>query len=219
MSLILARIAQAHRGSGTGDPYWANVTSLLHLDGADNSTTFADETGRVWTPGGSPKIIAAQGKFGQSLDLSASSSQYLYSSSLVIPNTDFTIDLFAKFSVDRGGSYQCLFGYSNFGIFQQGSTLGIYDSSFTTAKGTVAVDTSTWHHIAWSRNSGVNRLYRDGLLLGSYNSTRTNAYAYIGADNLNEYFQGYLDEFRFTNGVGRYPAAFTPPTAPFPNHA
>lgn len=206
--------------AGGGDPYWANVLSLLHFDGADASTTFTDETGRVWSSGNSPKITAAQGKFSQSLDVSAATNQSLYSSSLAIPVADFTVEFFTKTYADRGTAYQCLFGYSNFGIFQRSSTLMIYDSAMTTANGTVVPDLSAWHHIAWSRNSGTNRLFHDGVLLGAYNSSRTYAGpTYIASDNIGEYFQGYIDEFRFTSGVGRYTSNFTPPTAPFPNHA
>ena len=41
----------------------ANTKSLLHFDGANNSTTFTDETGKTWTAHGNAKISTAQYKF------------------------------------------------------------------------------------------------------------------------------------------------------------
>ncbi|MFH7767570.1 hypothetical protein ACE01R_16415, partial [Acinetobacter sp. BSP-28] len=38
------------------DEYWANVTSLLHFNGANNSTTFTDQKGIVWNRSGNPVI-------------------------------------------------------------------------------------------------------------------------------------------------------------------
>lgn len=40
----------ASSGGGPTDPYWANVVSLLHFDGAQDSTSFVDAKGRSWTP-------------------------------------------------------------------------------------------------------------------------------------------------------------------------
>ena len=37
--------------------------SLLHFDGADTSTTFTDESGKVWTPAADAQIDTAQSKF------------------------------------------------------------------------------------------------------------------------------------------------------------
>lgn len=52
--------------AGGGDPYWANVVSLLHMDGANGSTTFTDQKGKTWTPNGNVQISTAQSVFGGS---------------------------------------------------------------------------------------------------------------------------------------------------------
>ena len=88
---------------------------------------------------------------------------------------------------------------------------------------------ATWHHIAYSRNSGSGRLWLNGVQIGSTVSD-TNNYGFqlnntnghsvaIGKPidneaNTSDYL--LLDEVRITTGVGRYSAAFTPPTAPWP---
>ena len=41
---------------------------------------------------------------------------------------------------------------------------------------------------------------------------------YIGvAEDSTSYLNGYLNDFRVTAGVARYPAAFTPPAASYPD--
>jgi len=46
------------------DPYWANVTYLLHMDGANNSTTFTEAKGTSVTRLGNPVVSTAVSKFG-----------------------------------------------------------------------------------------------------------------------------------------------------------
>ena len=88
---------------------------------------------------------------------------------------------------------------------------------------------ATWHHLAYSRNSGSGRFWLNGAQIGSTISD-TNNYGFqlnntnghsvtVGKPidnegNTTDYL--LLDEVRITTGVGRYSAAFTPPTAPWP---
>lgn len=81
---------------------------------------------------------------------------------------------------------------------------------------------NTWNHIAVSRISGIVRLFMNGILTNT-NSNATNLgidqLAYIGNDGVfNKNTDGYLDEFRITNGVGRYSSSFTVPSAPYPDN-
>jgi hypothetical protein len=82
---------------------------------------------------------------------------------------------------------------------------------------------TTWTHLAISRQSGTLRLFINGTLVAS-GSAASYATAtlplLVGAANsytTTYYFDGYLDDIRITNGVARYTATFTPPTAAFPN--
>ena len=119
------------------------------------------------------------------------------------------------------------------------STNGIYPTLYTNADNTVrlfvnSVDVitssavltnNTWHHVAVCRSGTATKLFINGTQSGS-TYTDTNNYlnganrpvigtqgVTLGASVLN----GYIDDLRVTNGIARYTANFTPPTAAFPN--
>jgi len=80
----------------------------------------------------------------------------------------------------------------------------------------------TWYHIALVRNNGTTTLYTDGVSDGTYSDT--NGYNHgvaapvIGANGYNlsnNQFHGYIQDLRFTRGLARYTANFTPPTAEY----
>jgi hypothetical protein len=87
--------------------------------------------------------------------------------------------------------------------------------------------TNTWYHFAATRSANSYRVFIDGSQIGS-TETFTNATTIVNASDPNfsigtaqtvasSDFQGFIDDLRITKGVARYTAAFTPPTAAFPN--
>ena len=90
--------------------------------------------------------------------------------------------------------------------------------------GTTSSLTNAWHHISVSRSSGVTKIYVDGSSIASHSSAINFSlsnpfvigYSYSngsGSDSL----QGYIQDFRITNGYPRYTAADETaniPTAP-----
>ena len=90
-----------------------------------------------------------------------------------------------------------------------------------TSTGTLSV--STWYHIAVVRSTtGTNqtKIYingtNDGTGTSATNFSQTNS-MYVGADRTGgSAFNGYIEDLRITNGVARYTANFTAPTAAFP---
>jgi hypothetical protein len=76
-----------------------------------------------------------------------------------------------------------------------------------------------WVHFAVVRNSGTMSLYIDGTSVDSISATAslngvgTNFTIGAPGDNLADGMQGYLQDFRITEGLARYTANFTPPTA------
>jgi hypothetical protein len=82
---------------------------------------------------------------------------------------------------------------------------------------------STWAHVAYTRNGGVNRLFVNGNLCTTSTNSITNAITtgglnlQIGATILSGFtfpFNGYISNLRVVKGTAVYTAAFTPPTTP-----
>lgn len=100
-----------------------------------------------------------------------------------------------------------------------GSYNAVFNGStrFTGASGSIAAD--QWVHVAMVRYNGVHSVYVNGTANAStYSSTASypNCQIAVGRDVAGSYsFTGYIDDFRVTNGIARYTANFTPPTAPF----
>ena len=94
----------------------------------------------------------------------------------------------------------------------------------TGSSGTVTVN--TWAHVACVRDGVTTRVYVSGVQRGtasiSTNVVNTSTYPLLIGDvgiTGTFGFNGYIDDFRFTKGICRYPSGttFTPPTAAFPN--
>jgi hypothetical protein len=109
-------------------------------------------------------------------------------------------------------------------LYSSGTSLIFYTTGNDRITATSALSTSVWLHVALCRVAGQTRLFINGTQVGttyadtnSYLAASTTQYIgsriSLGDFNLN----GYIDDFRISKGVGRYPYNFTPPTAEFPN--
>lgn len=241
MSLLLARIAAAHRsgGGGGGDPYFANVVALLHMDGTNGSTTFTDVTGKTWTANDNAQIATAQSKFGGASAAFDGTNDWIQtgdSADWNFGSGDLTIEAWCYrnassdipvFSQDTPGTGANLFRflYRNdlsawyLIVHPWGGTSRIIP--FADA----SVPTATWFHAALTIESGLIRVFRDGVQQASFDASTygalpdLSANAYIGRTrySVERYMNGYIDELRVTKGVARYTANFAPPTDPFPD--
>ena len=102
--------------------------------------------------------------------------------------------------------------------------LGLYiNGSYRIQSNTLLTD-STWHHVAISRQSGTTRMFIDGTLQTQTWSDTTNYSGFsvgrplIGNSSFHvtaaqHDWNGYMSDIRFTKGLARYTANFTPPTA------
>ena len=213
------------------------VKALLHMNGADGSTTFTDETGRTWTANGSAQIDTAQYKFGGASGYFDGAGDYLDtpdSADFDVGSSDFTVDCWVYRNTDGSrqvicGQVDSTGGNANISFFLEmtaSDTLhGAIASGTTlyeaTSTGTITAD-STWHHVAFVRDGNTLRLFIDGTADGTADVTgvTANDSAYkMAIGRLGEYdgiyWNGWIDEFRFSNGIARWTTNFTPPTSEY----
>ncbi len=229
------------------DPYAANVvSSLLHFDGTDGSTTFTDVTGKTWTASGNAQIDTAQSKFGGASGLFDGTGDYVSTSAnsaFDFGTGDFTVEAWVRIagnsaqSADASKRHALIFSVDN-GSNTIPFELAIYGDSTTTGTGlqayngttafsvTGTVSQSAWHHIALCRSGTDMRFFLNGTQMGATQTTSANfgsasQVPRIGGrpfgSNYNYYLNGWVDDLRVTKGVARYTANFTPPSAEFPN--
>jgi hypothetical protein len=217
------------------DPFYSNVSLLLHMNGADNSTSFVDSSNKNTTvsANGNAKIVIADSKFGGSSGFFDGTGDFLQianNSNFDFPS-DFTIECFVKYSntklmalyirrVNSGGSTPLVTiqmndtgGAGNVAVYMNGV-------AFNTTG--LSVNDNNWHHIALSRSGSNSRLFIDGVIRASSSTNTgsmvwTNSVITLGRDSFYTArdYNGYLDEYRITKGIARYTANFTPPSAPF----
>lgn len=209
----------------------AAFSSLLHFEGANDSTVFTDESGKVWTAAGGAKIITSDSRFGSACGLFPGTGQIYTGASadLGFGAGDWTIEMWLK--ANSVGGNQCVWdnrGASSSGIAIYASLAASYggpwgiagDSSVLTA-GPSALSTTAWKHVAVTRQGNTLRGFIDGVLEFTYPYSypfATSSAVTIGANYLgSQAYNGRVDEQRVTKGVALYTANFTPPSAPFPN--
>jgi hypothetical protein len=236
----MMQMAAAGVSAGGGDPYFSNVTCLLHFDGSNGGTTFTDSAGNCAMSRVNATTTTSVVKYGTASGNFTNTGAYVYVSSALTGVADFgTGDFTVEMYVYRTTSARDIF----FDTRQDGQTSGHFTLSTPTSgsklqiviNGTIytstnAIPINEWVHIAATREGGTVRGFINGVL----DLTFTNSFSITdgtnstyppligatgnpwGATSTNN-FDGYLDDFRVTKGVARYTASFTPPTEPFPD--
>lgn len=166
------------------------------------------------------------------------------SATLEIGSGDFTIEgVFRWDTLPSSGSFQTLMSKWNastnlsWRLYAYESGGQIYLAFETSTDGTTGTSTVVhdWpfdivqykkYAISVCRASGTNRLFIDGVRVGSevadaatyFNGSARLTLGCIsnGSLNVQEAFLGWVDEVRYTVGVGRYTAEYTPAVAAFP---
>lgn len=232
---MLRRVMMAG-ASAPINPPWANVSALLHFDGADGSTTFTDETGKTWTAANSARIETDHYKFGGAsgwFENTSNSNNELSSRISTPDHADFRFGT-GDFTVE--GWFRPLAPTTGFGGFfrkgqntSDGLQLAVSPSALTLrANGTtdssvsVSLSTTAWSHVAFVREGTTIRFFANGVLAGTatrsfdHSSTDPMIVGSAGGDGRFAY-KGMIDDLRITKGIALYASNFTPPSAPFPN--
>jgi len=220
------------------DPYWSNVVLAMHMDGANNSTTFTDLKGHSVTPYGNAKISTTQSKFGGSSAYFDGGGDYLqipHSSDLDLSTGDFTIECLVN-CASNNTDYTSI--YSKRASTSVNSPIGFFTSpnryfriSVFNSMNNIIIDfTNTYqfiigkfYHVSITRNVNDFKVFIDGSNVFSFtysSALLTNSSnVEIGGQSIGvaRRFNGYIDDLRITKGVARYTTNFTPPTQAFPN--
>lgn len=228
-------------GGGGGDPYFDDVSLLLHCDGTDGSTTFTDSSSNNLSVSalGNAQIDTTVKKFGTgALELDGTGDYLTVAATAAMNVTggNFTIEswIYKASSVDSMIISQDD-GGSNGQVFQlrtqaNNNLLFLYwanssRSSLLVVSASAGVITlNTWTHVAVTFDGTDIRLFVDGNQENSAspasiysNTLQTGIGNYNGTAGFTLYFNGYIDDVRITKGVARYTSSFTPPTAAFPD--
>jgi hypothetical protein len=233
-----SRYKRAGTWPTTGDPNFANVSLLLHMDGSNGSTTFTDSSGtpKTVTANGNAQISTAQSKFGGASGYFDGSGDFVVATSptaFEFGTGDFTAECWFYAATGSNGGVAAIMTTATGSSDEFGFFVGLQDDSniiWLFGDGTWAFfrsvsgfPTDSWSHLALTRSSGVAYLFLNGTVIDSVSDStdlaNPNQAVAIGGRNLSggQYFTGYIDELRITKGVARYTANFTPPTAPFPD--
>lgn len=214
------------------DPYGPLVTSLLHFEGGNGSTTITDQvSGNTWTAVGAAQLTTTSPLYGSSSLTTSGPSDYIYANAganFTLGTGDFTIE-FSYSPTDLASAYVLIDfrpsgnGYYPYLDISTAGILGYYVNSAYRITGTATLSVGTRYRICICRVSGVTKMFVEGVQDGS-SWTDTTDYicgptrpmiAANGNNGLNG-ANGKFDEFRLTK-YGRYASNYTPSTTPFPN--
>ena len=205
---------------------------LLHMDGVDASTNFADAAGRHnVTANGNAQIDNAQSKFGGTSALFDGTGDYLLldgRSDFAFGTGDFTIDFWFRVAGAAGTRYSL---YDSRDTQPQVAVaiyieiddkIQFYVNGGLRIASTTSIVANTWYHLAVTRASGSTRLFLNGV---QESSTYSDSFSYINGvnrptvgilgDSLNSSLNGWIDELRVIKGYAAWTANFVPPTSAY----
>lgn len=202
--------------------YFSEITNINAISAITSPSTYVNAGVVANTPFASGNSYSFGGNNTSYITI-AGSSAFAYGTG------DFTIEWF-QFETDSNGfprtfvqgtgtSYMAFDTESSFGVLLwYAATYGNF-GSVASVMGTYK---NVWLHMAIVRISGVIKLYRNGVQVGSSLSIGTNftdssSTFYIGAKGSgglsSEAFGGRITNFRVVKGLGVYTGNFTTPTS------
>ena len=209
------------------DLYYDKVSLLLPMTGANNSTTFIDQSSHNKTPtlyGGAKIVQSAESFDGGSGYFSGSSIlSYADSADFGFSMGDFTVEFITKYK--GGDGYRCFLNihgdgnYLYYGLNTGTKNQFIWNNELV-MQASSAISNNVFQHHAICRKDGVTRIFRDGVIVASGTwsvdlaSSRT---CLVGGETVYP-SQGvvcYMNYLRITK-YARYVENFTPTVGPLP---
>lgn len=218
-----------------GDPFFDNVVLLIHGGGTDGGTGFADSSNSAHTvtAHGDIEFSSFTSQFpGTSIKFGSGTTPVGYltvpaSSDFDLANDDWTIEMWAYFDQTTFGNntlFRILDGVNTdlWAVVNSSNALGLTTTNIGgLSSGNSFMDEDNWHHIAYTRESNVAKLWVDGVLIdteanaGTLNGDGAFVIGSFVSGSLTFGWPGYMEEIRITKGICRYTATFTPPTNRF----
>ncbi len=222
------------------DPFWDQVQIAMPFDGVNSGTpgnqSSVEQTGQAYFSNG--RCIDTHPKFGTTYyETDGLNDQFRWddNTGMSIGSHNFTIDLWIWRNTLGDGVFFSKYGGTVsiaeyfFNITEPNVQFAFFygtgANSFEFMQQSWEVTTGGWHHMAVDRVGHQFWTYVDGTMMNSLTSTNrflqdTTQRPSIAARPSHptpQYFNGGLDDVRYTKGTGRYGGVdFTPPTAPFP---
>jgi hypothetical protein len=207
------------------------ITNTSLLCNFTNAGIFDNAADADYETVGNAQISTSVKKYGTGSMAFDGTGDYLtipYNQFMNFGTGDFTIEgwfylnSFANQYYVLGGTWTT--GTSDEWLIQieNNGSLRFLTTANTSFFATGLIKTGTWYHFAASRNAGVIKAYINGTAFATIANTNsigsTSKVLNIGQQPGGTWpWNGYVDDWRISKGVGRYPYNFTPPTAEFPN--
>jgi hypothetical protein len=223
---------QGAKWDSLDDPYWAQTTLILRMNGADGSSTFNDSSsfGRTVTASNSTDftVSTAQSKSGGTSCKCTGDGGTLRATNTSATELtgDFTAEAWVYYTAAPASSS------APFGLYRALNTYLMVKfwtdrkpylgDTADVVNGTTAMSLNAWHHVAITRTGSTIRMWLDGTQEGG---TYTNAstyctngeYTYIGSGYGGTVMMGaatadpYIDLVRITKADRYGTSSFTPP--------
>ena len=217
------------------DNSFSKVVASLPFDGVHGQSSIVDATGRLWTTVGTCTISSSSYNFGQSLNISGSTSYIKTPTTpdLDLAAQDFTIEFFVNPTSLASMHLVGCWGGSNRSWVVYLTAAGALQFSYSTngAGAVTAFQAGTltagiFNHVAVTRSGSTIYGFVNGALIGQYTADTDSFFSSsldttIGYNPTDAYGQtsGYIDDLRITVGACRYTSGFTPTLTALPTLA
>jgi hypothetical protein len=205
------------------------------MNGTNNSTTFTDESGKIWTPNGNAKLTTSSPKFGTASGTFAADADYISTpahTDFNLGTNNFTIDFWCKVpdAVATANFYKQRLDADNYVAITRSMTYGSWFYAelanvqviYALAGNLKSIGGGTaWTHIAVTRNGSAWKFFVNGVDQITSGGTSSATVPYFGATNIQigdqvsttTAFQ--IDEFKILNGEAQWTSNFSVPTAEY----